>query len=568
MLKNHQYKILILEDSEEDRHLLKRLLHKIGFNINFTKEARSIKEAQTILKENQIDIILVDFFLPDGNGLDFTKTLNTDPTTKPVAIIALTTNDDRQLAIEWMKSGAHDFLIKNNAAAEALSHSIQHATDKVSLLYELTYIANHDSLTNAVTRHILIDRLQVAIESHSRNNKQFSVIFIDVDNFKSLNDCYGHTVGDQALKELVDSICSVIRASDTIGRLGGDEFLIIIEDSDTKTINFVLHKLLTAVKSLPLVDKKQICLNISLGVATFPKAGRSPSELISAADQAMYEAKHQSHSVYSFYDEKLARRYKRQVTIDRLLQTAINNRELFLAFQPIVDHNTLNPRHFECLCRWNSPRIGIIPPNEFIPRIPSLGLLDSFNQWLIPQALSEFSTLYKGDKKLKLALNFSNSAIMRPYFKQLLLTELGRLDLPTTVLELEISESELIDNFDSVCSHLQELRKLGISIAIDDFGAGYYSFRYLSDLPVDTVKIDKQFLVNVPKNQRHCDVIIGMMALCQGLNLTVVIEGVETKMQLDFIKSLNHGLIQGFFLGKPEVLGYYQEQSYTPTHIT
>ncbi|MFT5117630.1 MAG: diguanylate cyclase (GGDEF)-like protein, partial [Kiritimatiellia bacterium] len=252
------YKLLMVEDSTIDRRVYNRLLANTSLIFTLIVEAPSIADAVEAMKADDFDVVLVDYCLPDGNGLEFTQRLNVDMLSRPLAIIALTSHHEQKLAVEWMKGGAHDFLVKEKISPKALEHALRQAMEKAYLQHEVSFMATHDSLTQAVNRRCLVDRLQLAINSHARDGACFSVIYIDIDRFKFINDNYGHSVGDEMLVTMVERVKSVVRVNDTIGRLGGDEFLLIIENTNTINIEYILQKILISMEETPVIDGQEI----------------------------------------------------------------------------------------------------------------------------------------------------------------------------------------------------------------------------------------------------------------------------------------------------------------------
>jgi len=423
-----------------------------------------------------------------------------------------------------------------------------------SLLYErLAFQAQHDTLTGLPNRLLFQDRVQQAMRSAIRNGKKGAVIWIDLDKYKHINDTLGHRVGDEVLCEVARRLVACLRQSDSVARVGGDEFTVLAHDlSQAEDAERVAAKILSTFARPFQLSSRDTAIAASLGISIFPDHGEDPITLLRHADLAMYSAKRAGGGTFRMFRSALSDSMQRRVMIEGELKTALAHNELTLEYQPLLDKNG-RLECVEALLRWNNPTAGQVSPAEFIPVAEETGLIRAIGEWVTRTACNHGARwLREGYDVPRIAVNVSALQFTDGEFTSLVERTLAECELPPAKLEFEITETALMDNLENVIEQIELLRRLGVRFAIDDFGTGYSSLSHLRNLPVDCVKIDRSFIKDLKTGADGCTTLVrGIIALAHSLRLQVVAEGVETAQQLALLKTLGCDINQGFFLHRP-----------------
>ncbi|HSA71615.1 MAG TPA: EAL domain-containing protein [Burkholderiales bacterium] len=413
------------------------------------------------------------------------------------------------------------------------------------------HLAHHDALTGLPNRRLLEDRLTQALALSHRNRKASAVMFVDLDRFKTINDSLGHAVGDALLKEVAARLVRQLREGDTICRIGGDEFVIVLpEVKRSSDVAQVAQKVIEQLSRPVIVDERELLVTCSIGIAVYPDDGRDAETLIRNADAAMYHAKELGRANYQFFTEQMNQAASRRLQLENGLRRALGKDELRLHYQPIVETASGRVAAHEALARWHHPERGLVLPAEFIQLAEETGIILKIGEWLLGQAC-RWSTFIGTERGLQIAVNLSPRQFNDPQLPQIVARALRETGLPPRLLELEITESTAMQQTDVTLTTLKRLKALGVSIAIDDFGTGYSSLAYLRRFPVDKVKIDRSFVAEVPQNHDQGAIIPAIVALAHALKIRVVAEGVETEGQRDFLASCGCDFIQGDLVGPP-----------------
>jgi len=418
---------------------------------------------------------------------------------------------------------------------------------------QLEYQANHDSLTDLPNRVLFIDRLQQSMSLADRYNKKVALLFIDLDHFKDINDSLGHHIGDKILVEFANRMRHKIRKSDTISRLGGDEFCIIL--NNIEEIDFVTNFIIDSMKIIKepfIISGRKLHIAMSVGISLYPHDGGSANSLLKNADAAMYKAKENGRATYCFYSEDMTKRALERVFFETALRKALEEDELLVYFQPQINAEDDTLVGMEALVRWQHPLMGLITPDKFIPLAELTGLIVDLDRVVMKKAILQFKSWYKaglnpGKLSINLAIKQIETADFIPFVESLLSQE--KCDYKN--IELEVTESQIMKNPDNSITILKKLSELGISIAIDDFGTGYSSLTYLKRLPISKLKIDKSFVDNLPQDSEDVAISQAIISLCKSLNLKVIAEGVETKEQKEFLVKNGCKFIQGYLYSRP-----------------
>ena len=417
----------------------------------------------------------------------------------------------------------------------------------------LKYQANHDTLTNLPNRALFTDRLSQSIISAKRSNEKFALLFIDLDQFKQINDSLGHHIGDEVLIEAAHRIQDAIRENDTLSRLGGDEFTVILKNvKDTKSVAKVAQKIVD-VMNLPILSTlNKLHITSSIGISIYPDDATIESNLIKYADVAMYKAKDEGRNNYQFYSSDMTALAFQRVVMESSLRIAIKENQFIVYYQPQIDTTTQKIVSMEALVRWKHPSLGLIAPFKFISLAEETGLIVQIDRLVMQIAMKQFAQWYKmGLNPGLISLNLAMKQLNTKDYIEHLATVMKKFDFKASWLELEVTEGHVMSNPEASILKLQQLHELGISIAIDDFGTGYSSLSYLKKLPLDKLKIDRSFIKDIPDDEDDMAIAKAIIALAKSLKLTLIAEGVETKEQKDFIVENGCEIIQGYYYSQP-----------------
>ncbi len=426
-------------------------------------------------------------------------------------------------------------------------------TQFISLQDRIKYMAYFDGLTELPNRVLFFQILNNLLIRSIREKKRGAVIFIDIDNFKTINDNFGHQHGDMILKMFAQLLKIIVDKSGQIARLSGDEFVIILYDyKDSKKIEMICDDIKNYLKNYFEIKDKQIYITVSIGIALFPEHSCDANELLKYADFAMYYSKLNGKGRYSFFNKEISDTFFRMRQIELELEMSIQNEELYICYQPQVDVCKNKIIGIEALIRWNNKNLGNISPAEFIPIAEKTGFIIKLGKWVIEEVLSTTSLWKKKGYEFKnISINVSPIQIKEKNFKETLFNTCKKYDIPSNLLEIEITEGTLMEVYKEEYKLLEDIISNGINIAIDDFGTGYSSLNYITALPFQTIKIDKSFVDNIIDNEKNIAVIKSIIKLSESLRYNIIIEGVETREQADLLEGLGCKIIQGYYFSKP-----------------
>lgn len=417
----------------------------------------------------------------------------------------------------------------------------------------LDYQAHHDPLTRLPNRTLFNDRLRQGIQKARRSGIGLALFFIDLDRFKQINDSLGHEVGDKVLQKVTERLQSKIREEDTLARLGGDEFTLIMEGLyDHRLATELAKKILKALKEPLKIDGRPLYISSSIGISLYPQDSDNGVDLLKNADTAMYKAKEEGRSNFQFYSTEMTELVRDKIETETLLRQAIDHGGLIIYYQPQIDATKQTIVGLEALVRWDHPKYGIIPPGRFLPLAKETGLIEEIDRWVIETAMRQVSQWrQEGLQTGRLALNIGMRLLEKDSFLRWFKSMIESSGLPTGWLELEVTESEVMQRPEQTITKLTEINALGVTIAIDDFGTGYSSLGLLKRLPIDKLKIDMSFIHDLPDDEANSAITATIIAMAKSLSLHLIAEGVENKRQNDFL--IEHGCIQiqGFYYASP-----------------
>jgi len=428
----------------------------------------------------------------------------------------------------------------------------QDITDSKMAEEKILHQAHFDTLTGLPNRFLSLDRLTQLVYDAERNEDKVAVLFLDLDDFKKVNDTLGHETGDKLLIEASERLKHAVRNRDTVGRLGGDEFIVLLGGvNDASDAIPMTENIINCLRDSFHIEGRELILSGSVGIALYPQDGLTPSDLLRNADSAMYHAKELGRNTYSFFTEAMNQQVSRRLEIEEQIHGALGRKEFSVFYQPKIDVNTSEIIGAEALLRWNNPALGFVSPAEFIPIAEQTGLIVSIGNFVLSEALSKTALWQKTIPDLKMAVNLSPSQFRDPKLVQSVKHSIKQSGVGSEHLELEITEGVLMSGHAYIDAALSGLKDLGVSIAMDDFGTGYSSLGYLRNYPFDVLKIDQTFVRDITVDQADRELINAAVAMAHGLNLLVVAEGVETVEQLDYLKSIGCDCAQGYLFGKP-----------------
>ena len=414
-------------------------------------------------------------------------------------------------------------------------------------------LAYYDALTGLPNRGMFLDRLHQALAFAHREKRSVCLVFLDLDNFKDVNDTYGHDFGDKLLIQVAERLNDTMRESDTLARLGGDEFVVILSSvTSHETIANAAQRIMS-VFSLPfLIDDRKIYSSVSVGIAVYPDDGIDTESLLKCADTAMYHAKEEGRSQYRFFSAEMNQKIMRRVLLENSLRQGLDREEFFVHYQPQWDLKTSRMVGVEVLLRWQSLDFGLMPPSEFIALTENSGLIFDLGQWVLRTACIQARNWnLAGHNDFKVAVNISGKQLKQPDFLDMISRVLHDTGVAPKAVELEFTESVVMEDAEKTIDTLRALKKLGVQLSIDNFGTGYSSLNYLKHFPIDRIKIDRSFVANLDSSTNDAPLVEAIISMGHSLNRKVLAEGVENSDQLRFLTTLGCDEVQGFYLAMP-----------------
>jgi len=587
--------VLIVDDSKVIRSAIREIL-ELG-NIQVT-EASNGKEALELVYNNAPDLVLLDVVMPGMDGIAVLKTLRKSYSKMQLPVVLVTSLGSSSEIVQALDFGANDYVTKpvdfdvlwarvsnqlmqkqtaeylrlaqNNLEKQIkqrtaeLNNSNQQLKKEIGvrLLAEgqLQKQANYDELTGLPNRSLATDRLYQTLLKSRRHHLQPCLAFLDLDNFKYINDTFGHAAGDELLREASRRLSDCARESDTVARLGGDEFLLILEDDRTDKnqqretgIRHIGERIIESFSKPFVIEGHELNVTASLGFAIYPKDGDDSNKLMRHADVAMYRSKNEGKNTFCFYSPEMSANAIMRMNVELELRQAIDKKEFSIHYQPIVDPRSGRVIKAEALLRWDCEKLGMITPDYFIPIAEETGLIIPIGEWVIKTACKQVKRWRdSGQRDICVTVNVS----ARQFQSNLSLVEtikrsLRENDLSSDAIQLELTEGVLMKETDSSQEIMAQLETMGIKLLIDDFGTGYASLSYLQRYNFDCIKIDRSYISNVLISKQDEKLVKAVIAMAKSLGMSVVSEGVESKGQLDFLIKENCEFIQGYYFSKP-----------------
>lgn len=544
-------RVLLIEDDEDDYVLTKELLTDIYGRHLSLDWIYAWQPALERVLEDRHDVVIVDYRLGARNGLELVREAVHLGCCMP--FIVLTGEGNREIDLEAMHAGATDYLVKGEITAPLLDRSIRYAIERRKSERHLAQLAQIDQLTGLANRYRFRDFLDRSIALANRQLSTVALMLIDLDRFKAVNDTYGHAAGDMLLKEIAERLRRCVRPSDLVARLGGDEFTIVMPDvEDMASLDATAQRLLAEIRQPICIGSCEVDVDASIGIAYYPNDADCADSIIVSADTAMYAGKGQQRGSFQFYTPEMHERAAYRLELERSLRQAIPQQQFELFFQPQVDLRSGRLLGFEALLRWHHPDLGLVAPSEFIELAEESSLILPIGEWALEATCAQLATWRKtGLPEVHVAVNFSARQFQDDGLVDLVSTTLARHDLPPHLLEIEITESDILQNPAEANRLLASFSELGIRVALDDFGTGYSSLNHLRAFPGAIIKIDRSFIRDIETTCSNRAIVQSLIAMAHDLDLKVVAEGVESTAQLRYLHSRDCDIVQGYLISKP-----------------
>ena len=544
---SRQVRILLVEPDSLERARLGALLQKSGLPARIA-EAGCVADALAAQDFRSFDCAVFEHKLPDGDGLTLAAQLAEAST----GLVMVTATGDERLAVAAMKQGVHDYLPKDRVTPEGLREAVEQAIESAhrqktveAKTEQLERLSLFDHLTQIANRHLFFDRLEQAIRTAKRGNKRLAVFQLDLDLFKEVNDAFGHQTGDELLRLVAKRLQDTLRESDTVARLGGDEFAGLLPSTESLEGALVLaQRMHEAIVEPAVIGGRRLSTGASIGLALFPDHGDDARALLHAADLAMYDAKRNGAKFKIYESNRKSTLLTSQ--LPQNLDRALERGEFLLHYQPILDLRSGAVQGVEALVRWQHPELGLLPPLEFIPSAERTALIRPLTVKVLDGAVRQAAAWQAAGMPLQLSINLSACLLHDQGFAAETEDLLKRHGLPASRLTLEVTESGLLTNFETAGAIIGALDDLGVTISIDDFSAGFTSLRYLRELPVSEIKIDKLFVDGLMLGNKAEAIMASILSLGRAMAVSVVIEGIEDSDAWQKILGLGGQSGQGF----------------------
>lgn len=558
---NTSLRLLLVDDDEVDRKAVVRALKQPSLSLEILQCATA-SEGLRLAATEHFDAILLDYRLPDQDGIEVLHALRSGRF-EGVAVIMLSRQEDPVIAENCLEAGAQDYLLKDEVNGRRLTRAVMQARQRYLMEEalrasheELRILSERDSLTGLANRRGFEIALNGALDRAKRGQGGLAVLLLDLDDFKSINDTLGHSIGDDLLVEIARRMRLVVRNDDFLCRLGGDEFVVVARNLERDEQAALLgDRLIGAFREPIMLSSLELVVTSSIGVAVLGDSSESATDLLKHADVAMYRAKRDGGNQYRFYSEKLHEAVQHLVNMKRDLHKALERGEFKVFFQPQFSATERTLSGMEALIRWSHPRLGLLGPGDFISITEDTGLIVGIGNWVMREACRQLRDwqlrLPKQCAHLTVAVNLSAVQLMHSGLLQEVESVLIDDQMQADRLELEITENALIEDQKGAVATLSQLAARGITLSLDDFGTGYSSLQHLKLFPIKVLKIDKEFVSAIGRGVTNDRLLIAMIRFAQALELTVVAEGVETDEQATFCTKNGCNILQGYYYSKP-----------------
>jgi len=555
-------RVLHLEDNSLDIELVKELLGESGMECEITP-VRTQAEFQDRLRDRPWDVILSDFALPSFDGLSALEAAKQICPTTPFIFVTGTMGEEN--AVESLKNGATDYVLKRNLIrlGSSVRRALKEADESFKRLNaeaklqeseeRLRFLAYHDVLTELPNRAFLLERLSDMLGEAVRHGEKTALLFIDLDYFKLVNDSLGHAVGDIVLKSIAERLLKAARQQDIVSRLGGDEFVVVLRNiKHSSDAGMAADRIKNLVAEEICVEHRRLINACSIGISVFPDDGGNAEALIKNADAAVYAAKENGRNKWQFFTREMNHKALERLTLENAMRRALAENQLYVEYQPQLELRTGRVVGAEALLRWRHPELGQVAPSRFIPVAENTGEIVRIGEWVLKTACAQAKQWQrKGASPLIMAVNVSAVQFRHPAFLDTVQEVLKQSRLNPEQLELEVTESQLMENPEVMMVLLRQLRQLGPGLAIDDFGVGYCGLSYLRQFQFSRLKIDQSFVRSVLVDSRDAALTAAIVNMARVLKMKVIAECVETVEQMKLLQEIGCQEIQGYYFSRP-----------------
>jgi diguanylate cyclase len=545
-------KILFIDREYGEYLLIADILSQIRHVSYELVWCNQLELALSQILSNDFDVVLLDFFWGELSVRDLLNAARVQANSTP--IIVMTDEMEIEVDREVIRAGASDYLIKGQISHQLLERTLRYAIERKKTEQHLARLAHYDQLTDIPNRILFRDRLEHVIHLASRDKTSFALMFIDLNGFKLVNDNFGHDCGDAIIRICAERLSSCLRRSDSVARIGGDEFTLLFSHIESNTdVAHIAEKIISLVSEPSEINGYEVVVGCSIGIAIYPQAGRDAESLLKNADMAMYKAKQEEGSSFCFFTDVMNKNVRRQLRLESNLRKAFKKGQFFLQYQPRVDLRTNDIIAVEALLRWDNPDGGILNAADFIGAAEDTGLIITLGHWAIRQACVDLKKIQaQVGKNIVMSINLS----MRQFKDERLVHEIAaifsELEIQAGEIELELAESAFIENIDLVSLCMRPLAFFGINFALDNFGVGHSSFLHLQRLPIHSVKLSASFLTELHRNASDRRLISAMITLAHNLGKIVVADGVESVEQKKWLQDSGCDQMQGHYFSSPE----------------
>lgn len=552
MLMTSPIRLLLVDDDEVDRIVIRRSLSKSGLSYELM-EACDFSSALDALSRHKFECVLLDFHLPGKSGVEVLHAIPRVQLEETPAVIFLTGEENEELALEVMASGAVDYLNKGEVTPSLLRRAITYASARQDFLQEITEIGRRDMLTGLPNRSGFNEMLPNFIAQSTRSQTIVATLLLDLDNFKDINDTLGHPAGDKVLQTVADTLVRTVRETDVVMRLGGDEFVIVASNLvDEFAAANLAEKVIEALSAPIQIGSSELQVSASIGVALVPHDGDSAEEILKSADMALYKAKEEEKGQFCFFDKSLDEAAHCRQQIEREMRLALERNEFELYYQPKIAAADGSVLGAEALIRWNHPERGLVSPIDFIPIAEANRFIVPIGEWVLRTASAQLVAWQRAGLDIRnCSVNMSPAQVSSARLLDVFNDVIAETRVDPACLEIEITESALMNRIETIVRVLQKLRSRGVAVSVDDFGTGYSSLVHLKKLPLDKLKIDRSFVMNIENDSEDAAFTKAIVALGQSIDLEIVAEGVETEGQFEILRQSGCETLQGYKFSKP-----------------
>lgn len=507
------------------------------------------------------DVVLLDYYWGEESARDLLNAARVQLCHTP--IVVMTEEMETEVDREAIRAGAADYLIKGQIDHQLLERSLRYAIERKRAELHLSHLAHYDPLTDIPNRILFYDRLEHAVNLAERDGTSFALMFIDLNGFKQVNDNFGHDAGDAIIRICAERLSACLRRSDSVARIGGDEFTLLLQHIDSQTdVAHIAEKVIAALAQPADINGNLVVVGASIGIAIYPHAGRDADTLLKHADMAMYRAKQERGSSFRFFTEVMNQDVRRQLRLESDLRVALNRQQFELRYLPRVDVASGKVVALEAQLCWNKPGEGLLNASEFIATAEETGLINGIGYWVIRQACSDLKLLQPlWGAQLMMAIKLS----VRQFKDDNLVREVARIfadnDIQPGEIEMQLTETAFADNIELVSLCMRPLSFFGINFLLDSFGAGNSSFLHLQRLPISAVKIDASYIAELNRSLTDKRLVAAMITLAHNLGKWVVVDGVDDREQRDWLRAMSCDLMQGGFFSPPQTLLELQQWS-------